>query len=158
MDDVVNLFAGGLSLASLWFLRNLSRQHLVTRFALRLAESDQAFRLFSGMPLRKQADNSTSLLDAVPLAMFAVSLDGNVSAWNRAAEKTLGWSRDEVLGHKLPSLVLDPVQPVPEDPQPSGSRICLLRKDGARLPSEVRSVPIRDANGSVNGILTIVQG
>jgi hypothetical protein len=49
-------------------------------------------------------------------------------------------------------MVLDPGDPfaVPNGP------IRLVRKDGAPVDQSVRSVPIRDARGALNGILTIV--
>lgn len=157
LDDIFNIFFTAISPAVLWYLKKVSSEYLAMRFAVRLAESDQSTPPYFGriqhgvIQRRPFTEPSNSLFDAMPMAMFAVSLDGNVSCWNRAAEKTLGWSRDEVLGHKLPNMVLEP--------QADGNMGCirLLRKNGEPVQSEFRSVPIRDARGSVNGILTIVQ-
>ncbi|BDC49754.1 hypothetical protein F183_A20700 [Bryobacterales bacterium F-183] len=153
LDDIFNIFFTVIAPAVLWYLKNVSSQYLAMRFAIRLAEGDASAQLFHGKAFRKaaMADPANPLFDAMPMAMFAVGLDGHVSFWNRAAETMLGWSRDEVLGQKLPNMVLEP--------QPDGNMGCirLMRKNGEPVQSEFRSVPIRDAKGSVNGILTIVQ-
>lgn len=152
LDDIANIFFTLIFPAVLWYLKKLGSQYLALKFAVRLAEGDQSTPPYYGRPANRiVADPSSMLFDAMPMAMFAVSLDGHVSCWNRAAERTLGWTRDEVLGHKLPNLVLEP--------QSDGNMGCirLLRKNGEPVQSEFRSVPIRDAKGSVNGILTIVQ-
>ena len=160
LDDVVNLLVTGIYLASLYALRGLSRESNTAAMALRLAESNQAKPLnhpqAPPMPMRITTtaadDLSRVVLDAAPIPMFAVGLDGNVNYWNRAAEQALGWSRDEVLGQKLPNLVLHPGDPFSIADGP----IRLVRKDGAPVDQSVRSVPIRDSRGALNGILTIV--
>ncbi|MFO0727888.1 MAG: EAL domain-containing protein [Myxococcota bacterium] len=52
-----------------------------------------------------------TLLDALPVAFVAHDADHNVVLWNPAAEKLLGWSRNEVLGRPspIPSAILDTV-------------------------------------------------
>jgi PAS domain-containing protein len=160
VDDAVNLLVAGLYLASLFVLRGLSRESNTNAMALRLAESNQAKPLqhphvaplsMRFMPAPSD-DLSRVVLDAAPIPMFAVGLDGNVNYWNRAAEQALGWSRDEVLGQKLPNLVMDPGETLSSVDGP----IRLVRKDGNPVDQSVRSVPIRDARGTLNGILTIV--
>jgi len=160
LDDAVNLLVTGIYLASLFALRGLSRESNTNALALRLAESNQAKPLqhphvapIAMRVMQTPADDlSRVVLDAAPIPMFAVGLDGNVNYWNRAAEQALGWSRDEVLGQKLPNLVLHPGDPFSMVDGP----IRLIRKDGAPVDQSVRSVPIRDARGTLNGILTIV--
>jgi PAS domain-containing protein len=159
-DDLVNLFVTGIYLASLFLLRGLSREQGNAALALRLAEGNQARPLNHSHvpppPVRMMTsttdDLSRVVLDAAPIPMFAVGLDGNVNYWNRAAEQALGWSRDEVMGQKLPNVVLHPGDPF----SLADGAIRLVCKDGAPLGQPVRSVPIRDARGALNGILTIV--
>ncbi len=151
-DDLVNLFVTAICPASLWALTHLSRTHRTTEFALRLAEGNQSLPLKANISLLAAEDVSRTVLDAAPMPMFAVGLDGNVNCWNRAAEKALGWSREEVLGQKLPNLLLYPGDPM--DGQSAALRV--VRKDGSALDHTVSSVPLRDAKGTVNGILTIL--
>jgi PAS domain S-box-containing protein len=161
LDDFVNLLVTGIYLASLFALRGLSRESNTNAMALRLAESNQAKPLqhphvapisMRMAPAAGGDDLSRVVLDAAPIPMFAVGLDGNVNYWNRAAEQALGWSRDEVMGQKLPNLVLHPGDPFSMEDGP----IRLVRKDGAPVDQSVRSVPLRDSRGTLNGILTIV--
>ena len=160
LDDMANFLVTAIYLASLFALRGLSREQNTTELALRLAEGNQARPLnhthTPPMPVRVTTtvtdDLSRVVLDAAPIPMFAVGLDGNVNYWNHAAEQALGWSRDEVLGQKLPNLVLHPGNPYSMADGP----IRLVRKDGAPVDQSVRSVPIRDSRGALNGILTIV--
>lgn len=160
IDDAVNLLVTGIYLASLFALRGLIRESATTAMALRLAESNQAKPLQHphAAPIMVRVmptpadDLSRVVLDAAPIPMFAVGLDGKVNYWNRAAEQALGWSRDEVLGQKLPNMVLHPGDPFAVANGP----IRLVRRDGAPVDQSVRSVPIRDARGALNGILTIV--
>lgn len=48
-----------------------------------------------------------ALVDAVPLAVVTLDLDGLVTGWNQAAEKIFGWSRSEVLGRRNPIVAED---------------------------------------------------
>jgi PAS domain S-box-containing protein len=158
-DSTVNILIPLVYLASLFALRGLHREKSTTEMALRLAEGNQALPLSNRLPhLRSRAtigateSLSRTVLDVTPIPMFAVGLDGNVNYWNRAAEQTLGWTRDEVLGQKLPRLVLQPEDNFSSLEGP----IRLVRKDGASVDQSIRSVPIRDSRGALNGILTIV--
>ena len=50
-----------------------------------------------------------ALIDASPLAIVEVDLDGRVTFWNRAAERLYGWTSEEVSGQEL-SFVPDPAE------------------------------------------------
>ena len=56
---------------------------------------------------RAQADARlrASILDEVDAAVVAASLDGDVTIWNRGAERLFGWSAQEALGRPLRELV-----------------------------------------------------
>ncbi|WP_226994051.1 sensor histidine kinase [Myxococcus hansupus] len=43
-----------------------------------------------------------AILQAAPVAIHLLDLDGTVRLWNPAAERLFGWERDEVLGHRAP--------------------------------------------------------
>ncbi len=158
-EGALNLTVACLYLAAVAWIRRLSHLHRTTEYALRLAEGNQALAYDASRhrvvisPLSRQAATAgtaavQSAFDALPAPMFAVNLDGYVSCWNLAAERALGWKQAEVLGRKLPNLILDNTC----DP------VRLVRKDGSPIDGRqvVHSVPIRDARGSVSGILTIL--
>ncbi len=55
--------------------------------------------------LEKANDLLNAIIDAAPTAIMALDLDGKVhTVWNKAAEKMLGWSAQESIGHVLPNM------------------------------------------------------
>jgi diguanylate cyclase (GGDEF)-like protein/PAS domain S-box-containing protein len=48
------------------------------------------------------------ILTHAPDAYIAIDEAGRIAEWNRRAEQTLGWTRDEALGHLLAELVMPP--------------------------------------------------
>ena len=53
-------------------------------------------------------DFSAQLLEQAPDATVAISPDGEVLHWNRAAEKIFGFTSDEALGRLLYDLIVPP--------------------------------------------------
>ena len=134
-------------------LERVVRKHRNDAFALRLSEALEMSTHSSPRVIAHPAKNDipSTILASAPMAMFAVGLDGSVSFWNAAAERLLGWSSAEVLGNRMPNLIVNSDGGVSQ-----GSPIRLVRKDGAEVRSPVQSVPVRDSLGAVSGILTIV--
>ena len=138
-------------------LERLVRKNQNAEFALRLSEAREALPKagpkleLAALNQQLKLDVPRSILDSAPMAMFAVGLDGSVSFWNSAAERLLGWSSEEVLGNRMPNLIANNRAGVFE-----GGPIRLVRRDGSEVPGPVQSVPVRDARGDVNGILTII--
>ncbi len=95
--------------------------------------------------------------DETPDAIIAVSPQGEVQRWNRAAETIFGYSRDEAVGRSLAGLI------VPEDRLDEERRNMAeaaqqglavyesvrRRKDGALVHVSVSTKTIRDAAGEV---------
>ena len=63
-----------------------------------LARSEQA--------LRQSEEQARSVLETARDAYIAMDTDGVVVAWNREAETTFGWPREEAIGRNLPELLL----------------------------------------------------
>jgi diguanylate cyclase (GGDEF)-like protein/PAS domain S-box-containing protein len=90
-----------------------------------------------------------SLLDASPDATAVVDPLGTVVALNREAERLLGWTEGELLGHPMNRLIpprfhriLDTQPPLSHEPQqtpPKGIRVSLFarRRDGSEFPVEI---------------------
>ncbi|HEY6203261.1 MAG TPA: PAS domain S-box protein [Candidatus Limnocylindria bacterium] len=55
---------------------------------------------------RRDEANARAMLDASLSAIVGMDGDGNVVEWSRQAEATFGWSRDEVMGQPLVSLIV----------------------------------------------------
>jgi diguanylate cyclase (GGDEF)-like protein/PAS domain S-box-containing protein len=106
-----------------------------------------------------------SMIEAAPLAVFDLDPEGRVkSIWNRAAEETFGWQKEEVIGKRLPI--------VPEDKQEefrnlrdrvlkgdsfSGVEVKRQRKDGSEIDVSISTAPIPDEDGQITGIMSYVE-
>jgi PAS domain S-box-containing protein len=105
-----------------------------------------------------------TLLQASPLAIISLDLEGRVRSWNPTAENLFGWTEAEVLGKPLPT--------VPEEEQEefqhslrqikkgeSGLRaeIRRRRKDGAIIQVSLSTAPVSDAAGQITGVMGILE-
>jgi len=101
------------------------------------------------MPGSHPAEVLRALLDASPAGIIAIDADGLVRLWNYGAQKILGWTEEEMLGRHPPvELRLHDVH--------DGEVKRTQRKDGSPVAVEVRVAPWRDAQGSVEGKLAVV--
>ncbi len=95
-----------------------------------------------------------ALIDASPLAIVEIDLEGRVTFWNRAAESLYGWSSDEVLGQEI-SFVPDAAER--DDIRArllAGEAISdieteRLRKDGSLVAVQLSAAPVSDRYGNV---------
>jgi len=98
-------------------------------------------------------------------AIIGRTLDGIVTSWNPAAERMLGYSRQEIVGKSIEFLV-------PEDRTGEMHTILAriragqlverfetirVRKDGTAFPVAVTVAPIHDAGGAIIGASTIIR-
>ena len=98
-------------------------------------------------------------------AIVAKTLDGIVTAWNPAAERLLGYTPDEIVGHSI--LAIIPPELHAEEAQilakiARGERIAhhetvRVRKGGARFPAALTISPIRDDTGRIIGASKILR-
>ena len=84
--------------------------------------------------LESQNARLEAMIDAAPLALYALSVEGLVEHWNLSAEQTFGVTRDEVIGRPAPGqLSSDAFSALREsltNRQPRESVIEHLRPDG----------------------------
>lgn len=118
--------------------------------------------------LARRLDASTAVqravLEASPVALFSIDLDGRVLTWNRTAEELFGWTEAEIIGKDLPI--------VPEDRQEEfrslrertanreslkGVEVTRLRKDGSDFHARLSTAPIVDEAGNVTGIMASME-
>ena len=108
-----------------------------------------------------------SVVEISPDPIFVLDVDGRIELWNDAAEDVFGYSRDEVIGTQLQSLgLLDAVQSGSFEDRfarlLSGETIRDLRvtrraKNGDVLQLELSAAPLRDAAGTVTGVVAAAQ-
>jgi PAS domain S-box-containing protein len=106
----------------------------------------------------------STLLDASPLAIAVLDLEGIVRRWNGAAETMFGWTADEIIGRPYPLFqpgLGDDFRALRDRALAEGSaRIpeCRRpRKDGSLLDARASAGLVRDARGAVTGLLAIAE-
>lgn len=129
----------------------------------RALEAEIAERKRAEADLRQVNDTLRAVIQASPLAIVGLDLDGHVRSWNRAAEEMFGWSEQEVLDRPLPA--------VPEQEREefekwlgaaargdvlTGLERRRRRKDGSNIDVRIWTSPLRDAAGAITGEITIM--
>lgn len=143
-----------------------TRRHVVgsaTLFRSADAEAPRFLGVFSDVTeLRESERRLEAMLEASPVPIVLLGVDGEVEIWNPATEELLGYSREEIDGQ------IDVVIPpeLREESRASRERLRRgesirglvtrrLRKDGSEVVVRLSAAPIRDAGGTVTGYMTI---
>jgi diguanylate cyclase (GGDEF)-like protein/PAS domain S-box-containing protein len=101
----------------------------------------------------------------LPVALTAVDVDANVILWNPAAQRMLGWSEGEVLGHRLPTVSqarereFKRILQLSLDTGEGVHEVETLRqhKDGRAIPVLVSTAALWDNASQVTGVLASYQ-
>lgn len=98
------------------------------------------------------------------MAILSLSPDGLVKSWNQAAKKIFGWTEKEVVGRFLPIVSEDQKQSFEEFKDRvvsgrsfSGVELIRYRKDGAPVEISLSTAPVRDNQGKVSAIVSIIE-
>ena len=113
---------------------------------------------------RETSQALAALVDASPVPIIAYDLEGRVTQWSAAAERTFGWTADEVLGAPPPT-VLEGRQAEYLAQLRATQQGRVLRRyeterrarDGRLLDALISTAPLRDASGAVRGTLALVE-
>lgn len=110
---------------------------------------------------RKRAESERAQLAAIVEssndAILIRGLDGTILSWNAAAERLFGWSAREAVGQPI-DLIVPPERTGKLrrsiERTAGGETLSLietihLRKDGARIPTQITFSPVRDQQGRV---------
>jgi PAS domain S-box-containing protein len=111
----------------------------------------------------EQGSVDSFLLDQVPAAVVATDPHGNITRWNRQAEKMFGWSKEEAHGRPVLQIL------VPEDETERAAEILdrlragqswegelrLRRKDGVSVLCQVTNSPILSEDGTTIGMVGV---
>jgi PAS domain S-box-containing protein len=121
---------------------------------------------------RKQAEEELqssnellrAIIEAAPIAIIGLDLDGNVqTVWNPAAEKMLGWSAQEIMGHPLPSVSTESQEEfrgfreqIRRGLTLDGMDVRRQRRDGSLIDYSIYASPLHDAEGRITGNIAIL--
>lgn len=114
--------------------------------------------------LRQTTQTLMALVQESPLAIIVLDIEGRVTLWNQAAEKTLGWSTEEITGKFF--AFLDPhskeelwhrIRSVLGGSSIKNIELQHRRKDGQLVNIALSAVPLHDETGAASGILILVE-
>lgn len=146
----------------LWELKGLELEHGL-RVQAESAHQELAEREAQNRALVVRL---AGLLDAAPVGIIEVDLDGVVQRWNAAAERIYGWTEGEARGSAAP-------RAVPADGPAPASAHCVRakagvtpgtaavperhrRRDGSLVDVEVAEAELRDDAGRLTGWIRVV--
>ena len=113
--------------------------------------------------LRASTETLRALIQAAPLAIVAFDPSGIIQLWTPSAERMFGWTEEEVVGKFHPI--------VPEEKQEefrairesamqgktfTGMELRRRRKDGSFIDISVSTSSLRDGDGRITGIMSII--
>ncbi len=107
--------------------------------------------------LRASEERYRELFENASALVYTHDEAGILTSWNRTAERSLGWSRRDVLGTSLlrwvapehQALVREKMQSVIQGRGPASYELEFLAKDGRRLPVEVSVRLLQPGNTSL---------
>ena len=114
--------------------------------------------------LRESNQKLRALINASPLAIFAIDPESMVTMWNPAAEKIFGWTESEVLGQFLPILPPDKssehhklrARAFSGDTF-TGVEVVRQRKDGRLIDVSLSTAPVYNSIGRVKSVMAVVE-
>ncbi len=137
-------------------------------FVLDLTERKEAQAAVAKMREERRVDEAARLLAAIvdssDDAIIGKTLDGTITSWNQGAERTFGYTADEVVGKSI-SLLIPPGR---DDEEPAILEALAhgdvkrfdtvrQRKDGRHIDVSVTLSPIRDSAGRVVAISKVAR-
>ena len=113
--------------------------------------------------LRETNQTLRTVIQASPMPIMALDPDGNVKMWNLAAERTFGWTEEEVRGRPLPIVAAEKQeefralrQIVLQGQELTGVEVRRQKKDGSPIDVSLSVAPLRDTRGRVVGVIVVV--
>ncbi len=104
-----------------------------------------------------------AVIDTSPLSIFVLDREGLVQGWNKAAEKTFGWTEDEVVGRPLPIIPPGSIAEASERMEHArqGNTLTQVeakrqRKDGSLIDVAIWTALLHDQNGEFRGFVVVM--
>ena len=114
--------------------------------------------------LRETNEALSALIESSPLAIVSLDLRGRVMLWNPAAERLFGWQREEVIGRRDPLVspgregtFAEIIQSVSRGEAVMGAEVPCRTRDGRLVPVSLSSAPLHDAEGTVIGVMEVME-
>ena len=113
--------------------------------------------------LHRTSETLNAIVQASPIAIVTLDLEGRVMTWNPAAERMHGWSEEEVAGQPIPVLpeaMRQDIGAVQKRIFDEGGVTNLehpcFRKDGSMVQASLSAAPLRSQSGELTGAVYLV--
>ncbi len=114
--------------------------------------------------LKQSNDLLKALIEAAPIPIFDLDLDGNVKTiWNPAAERILGWTAIEVIGQPLPTVsdenqeqFKDFIEMIKNGMILDGVEVHRQKRSGTSIDYCIYASPLYDSENRINGNVTVL--
>jgi len=140
LDGWVDFVIAGTYLIAGLIMKYSGSDRANTKVRLRLVEANE--KTMEVGRVASPPETTHAVFDASPLATFAMDTKGLVIYWNGAAERLMGWKREQILGQHLPFEGKGP----------------LRNTRGNEIEAAIWTAPINSPNGSPRGTLIIAAG
>jgi PAS domain S-box-containing protein len=114
--------------------------------------------------LRRTADELEALVQAAPVAIVGIDMQGNVLSWYGGAQTMFGWTADEAVGKMLANVPSEKQEEfralrtrVEHGDSIVGLETYRVRKDGSRIDVSVSYAPLHDRQGHTVGATIVYQ-
>ena len=123
---------------------------------------DVTDRLKWAEQLRETNEALNAIIEASPLSLLAIDLQGRVVRWNKASETMFGWTAQEALGSFMPMVPDDRLeesrsmrQEVAAGGLIRGRELKRKRKDGSLIDVSLWTAPVRNERGDAVAVFSI---
>ena len=114
--------------------------------------------------LRQTNQMLRAIFEAAPVAIVDLDREGHVqNFWNPAAERMLGWKREEVVGRLLPSVPAEKIEEAQANwrqvhaGEPlRGVDVHRRRKDGSPIDYSIHAAPVYNDAGEIIGNISVL--
>lgn len=114
--------------------------------------------------LRESNETLRALINASPLAIFAIDSESKVTMWNPAAQKIFGWTQGEVEGQYLPILPPDKSaehhklrERAFSGDTLTGVEVVRQRRDGTLIDVSLSTAPVYDSSGRIKSLMAVLE-
>jgi len=155
------LFSGILGAAARWvrdlvLVVMLGAAGLLVAVGILLAE--RWFRRASEAARGQALETLRAAIEAAPVAIYSLGLEGEVRLWNRAAERIFGWSAAELVGRALPAALSGAADEGADPASRTGATRNVMRRqrrDGRPVEVSVTSSPTYTLDGRITGMMSV---
>ncbi len=113
--------------------------------------------------MRETNQTLQAIIQASPLAIVVLDVEGRVKLWNASAERIYGWPAEEVLNEPLPTIPMGQEEELLRNQRAAVAGQNFVnyetrrrRKDGSLFDVSISTAPLRDAAGQTYGVVALV--